>query len=137
MCSSDLQTVKGMSAAAQIVTAGGLILAVSECRDGFPAHGNFARLLFDSPSPRALLKTILAPGFSMFDQWEAQLLALILEKARMALHSTIPSADVRRAHMEPVADIGIFLAETIQRLGADIPIAILTEGPLTIPYLRS
>src|SRR4029077_18632315 len=62
------QTVKGMHAAAQIVTSGGFILAASRCNDGFPSHGNFKTLLFDHASPRALLDTITRPGFTMFDQ---------------------------------------------------------------------
>ena len=33
------QTVKGMSAAAQIVKPGGAILVAAECSDGFPGHG--------------------------------------------------------------------------------------------------
>ncbi|HYE97735.1 MAG TPA: nickel-dependent lactate racemase, partial [Planctomycetota bacterium] len=79
------QAVKGMSAAAQIVADGGLILAASRCNDGFPAHGNFKKLLHDHPTPQAVLDAILAPGFSMYDQWEAQLLAMIALKARTAL----------------------------------------------------
>ena len=71
------QTVKGMSAAAQIVAPGGYIATAARCNDGFPEHGNFKKLLFEHASPRALLDTIEAPGFSLYDQWEAQLLALI------------------------------------------------------------
>ena len=56
------QTVKGMSAAAQVVSEGGYIAAAARCNDGFPAHGNFKKLLFDHASPRALLDTIEAPG---------------------------------------------------------------------------
>ena len=47
------QTVKGMSAAAQIVAADGLILTAARCNDGFPSHGNFRRLLLEHPSPGA------------------------------------------------------------------------------------
>jgi nickel-dependent lactate racemase len=71
------QTVKGMSAAAQVVSEGGFIAAAARCNDGFPAHGNFKKLLFEHDSPRAMLDTILTPGFSMYDQWEAQLLGNI------------------------------------------------------------
>ena len=39
------QTVKGLSAAAQIVEPGGLIVAASRCDQGFPDHGNFRQLL--------------------------------------------------------------------------------------------
>lgn len=129
------QAVKGMSAAAQIVRQDGLIVAASKCNDGFPEHGNFKKLLFEHDSPQAILDTILAPGFSMYDQWEAQLLAIIRLKARTGLYSDIPAEDVRRAHLEPVTDIQTFVAEELSRIGKDAPIAVLPEGPMTIPYL--
>ncbi len=129
------QAVKGMSAAAQIVEERGFILAASRCNDGFPAHGNFQKLLFDHDSPKAILDTILAPGFSVYDQWEAQMLAMILLRARVGLFSEIGSDEVRRAHLEPVDDIGARITVEIERYGNDIPIAVLPEGPMTIPYL--
>ncbi len=129
------QTVKGMSAAAQIVEEGGLIVCFSECGDGFPAHGNFCRLLFEHETPQAILDTILSPGFSMFDQWEAQLLAMILLKARVALYSKIPDEEVRNSFLEPVGDIGELITRELKRLGAGASIAVLPEGPQTIPYV--
>jgi nickel-dependent lactate racemase len=131
------QAVKGMSAGAQIVAPGGYILAAARCNDGFPSHGNFRKLLFEHASPRALLDTVLAPGFSMFDQWEAQILANILLKARVGLRSDIPDDEVRRAHLEPVADVSRRLAEELRRVGRDAPVAVLPEGPMTIPYLAA
>jgi len=129
------QSVKGMSAAAQIVEEGGLIVAVSECADGFPAHGNFAKLLFEHDSPGALLETVLRPGFSMFDQWEAQLLAMIQLRAGVALHSALPAADVRRANMDCIDDLDEYLAALMQKLGKQTPVAVMPDGPLTIPFL--
>jgi nickel-dependent lactate racemase len=130
------QAVKGMSAAAQIVSDGGYIAAAARCNDGFPAHGNFKQLLFDHDSPRAILDTIGAPGFSLYDQWEAQILALVRLRARVGLYSEIPADEVRRAHLEPLADIGQAVADERKRAGGDAPVAVLPEGPMTIPYLR-
>jgi len=129
------QAVKGMSAAAQIVSDGGLIVAAARCNDGFPSHGNFRPLLFGASSPRALLDRILEPGFSMYDQWEAQLLAMIRLRARVALKSELDDADVLKAHLTPVADIADAVHEERRRHGEDAPIAVLPEGPMTIPYL--
>ena len=130
------QTVKGMSAArADRRRTGGYILTAARCNDGFPAHGNFKKLLFEHATPQAILDTVLAPGFSMFDQWEAQMLAMILVRARAGLYSEIPADDLRRAHVEPVADVGARLAEELVRVGRDAPVAVLPEGPMTIPYL--
>src|SRR6185436_13299749 len=131
------QAVKGMSAARQIVQDGGYIVAASRCNDGFPEHGNFKKLLFDHASPRELLDTIEAPGFSLYDQWEAQLLAMIRLTARVGLLSELRPADVKRAHLEPIDDVGAAVAQELQRIGDDAPIAVLPEGPQTIPYVRS
>jgi nickel-dependent lactate racemase len=130
------QTVKGMSAAAQVVEEGGYIVAAARCNDGFPAHGNFRKLLFDHASPRAALDTIEAPGFSLYDQWEAQMLALIRLKARVGLRSDLPDEDVRRAWLEPVRDVGEAVAAELARIGRGAPVAVLPEGPQTIPYVR-
>jgi nickel-dependent lactate racemase len=129
------QTVKGMSAAAQIVQEGGYILTAARCNDGFPAHGNFRRLLVEHRTPQAILDTILTPGFSMYDQWEAQMLAMILVRARAGLYSEIPAAELGPAHIEPVPDVTARLAEELGRVGRDAPVAVLPEGPMTIPYL--
>jgi nickel-dependent lactate racemase len=129
------QTVKGMSAAAEIVEPGGFIATASRCNDGFPEHGNFKRLLFEHGSPRALLDAIEAPGFSVFDQWEAQLLALIRLKARVGLRSELDPDEVRRAHLEPLEDIGVAVAREVECRGRPSAIAVLPEGPQTIPYV--
>jgi len=129
------QTVKGMSAAAQIVAPGGFIATASRCNDGFPEHGNFKKLLFDHGSPREVLDAIEAPGFSLYDQWEAQLLALIRLKARVGLLSELPADEVRRAYLEPIADLGAAVAGELARIGEDAPVAVLPEGPQTIPYV--
>jgi len=129
------QSVKGMSAASQIVSKDGLIIMAARCHDGFPAHGNFTRLLYDAPSPEKLLETIMAPGFRMHDQWQAQKLALILKRARVALYSEIPPGEVQRAHLEPIIDLNAYIEEQLQQNGTDTPVAVMPEGPMTIPYL--
>ncbi len=131
------QAVKGMSAGAQIVEQDGLIIAAARCNDGFPTHGNFKKLLFDHASPQAMLDTILTPGFSMYDQWEAQLLGMIVLKGRTALLSEIPADKVQRAFLEPIKNIESRVMEEVHRIGKDAPIAVLPEGPMTIPYLIS
>ncbi len=131
------QAVKGMSAAAQIVSEGGLILAAARCEDGFPSHGHFRRLLFEHGSPQALLDAILSPGFSAFDQWQAQLLALIRIRARVGIYSELPVEEVRRAHLEPVSDVGAAIEAELRRIGPEARVAVLPEGPMTIPYLAA
>ncbi|MBP8122128.1 MAG: nickel-dependent lactate racemase [Caldilineaceae bacterium] len=57
------QSVKGMCAAAEIVADGGEIVTVARCNDGFPVHGNFAKMLAKYGSAQAMLDAIYAPGF--------------------------------------------------------------------------
>ncbi len=129
------QTVKGMSAAAQIVSDGGLIIAAAECGDGFPEHGSFKKFLFEHSSAQAMLDTINALPAPVEDQWQVQLLALILVRSRAAVYSKMNASDIRRAHLEPVAHIAARVADELARIGPEAPIAVLPEGPMTIPYL--
>jgi hypothetical protein len=73
----------------------------------------------------------------MYDQWEAQLLALIQLKARVGLLSELPAADVERAHIEPLDDVGAAVGRELERIGPEAPVAVLPEGPQTIPYVAS
>ncbi len=131
------QSVKGISAASRIVSHGGLILCAARCNDGFPEHGNFREMLFSHATPQALLATIERPGFARFDQWQAQLLAIIQCKARVGLHCEVPADQLGRAHLQAVPDLGAELRRELARIGKDAPVAILPEGPLTIPYLAA
>ena len=72
----------------------------------------------------------------MYDQWEAQLLALIELKARVGLKSDLNDEDVRKAHLEPVQDIDRRVADELKKLGQTARIAVLPEGPMGIPYLN-
>lgn len=131
------QTVKGMSAAAKIVKKGGLIITAAQCEEGFPQHGNFKTLMHDYDSPEALLQAINAPGFSLFDQWEAQVLAMIQLHARVALYSDIPDDELSRAFITPTHDIEALIGDELARIGSDAPIAVLPNGFMAVPYVAS
>ena len=129
------QTVKGMSAAARIVKPGGAIIAVSECSDGLPEHGNFKQLLRMRRTPHELLEMIEAPGFELYDQWEAQSQALVQRRAEIYLYSSLDPQTVRDAMLTPIASIEPTLAMLLERYGRDARVAVLPEGPQTVPYL--
>lgn len=129
------QTVKGMSAAAQIVKPGGSIISVSECSDGLPSHGNFGPILRMRETPEELLAMIEDPSFSMFDQWEAQALAMIQLRAACYLHSRLPLEDVLAAKLQPADDLAAVLAALLDKYGPQARLAVLPLGPLVIPYV--
>ena len=83
-----------------------------------------------------MLDKIHSPGFEQLDQWQVQLLAIILLKARIGLYSSLTDTDVKRAHMTPIQDIREAIDTESMRLGRVAKLAVLPEGPLTIPYIR-
>jgi nickel-dependent lactate racemase len=131
------QTVKGMSAAARVVRPGGAIIAVSECSDGLPEHGNFKQLLQMRHTPQELLDMIEAPDFELYDQWEAQSQAIVQRKADVYLYSSLDPETTRNAMLTPIADIEAALAALLGRYGPGARVAVLPEGPQTVPYLLS
>jgi nickel-dependent lactate racemase len=132
------QAVKGMSAAALIVRAGGAIIIAADCWDGIPEHGLYGQLLRQAASPRALLETICAPGFLKQDQWQAQLQAQIQLKADVYVRSdNLTPEQIRAALLKPSARIEETLSELLTRYGQDARICVLPEGPQTIPYVRA
>jgi nickel-dependent lactate racemase len=130
------QAVKGMSAAARIVKQGGTIVVAAECSDGVPVHGNFQELLRSRNSPDELLKMIRDAEETIHDQWQVQILAGILMKARVYLHSSLPDEEVLAAHLTPVKDIAALIGQLRASSCNGCRIAVLPEGPQTVPYLQ-
>lgn len=129
------QTVKGMSAAAQIVKQGGNIISASECSDGVPDHGNYAKILQMRNTPQELLDMICEPGFCLFDQWQVQVQAIIQIKADCYLYSGLDDETVRKGKFIPIDNVETTLHELLQKLGPTAKVAVLPLGPLTIPYV--
>jgi nickel-dependent lactate racemase len=127
------QGVKGMSAAARIVTEGGTIILAAECREGVPAGSPLDKLLRSAGSSAEILTMLSTPGFVRPEQWQAQIQALIQRRAKVLVYSSLPDDVIRAAHLEPCHDISAAIRERAGTTGARV--AILPQGPLTIPYL--
>lgn len=136
------QAVKGMSAAAQVVREGGAIVVASECIDGLPEHGRYKDLLREADGPDAFLARLERPGTAaQHDQWQVQVQAQIQRRARVLVHADGLSGDqLRAAWLEPVADVAPDLSAAVDALlrnaGRDATLAVLPQGPQTIPYVR-
>jgi len=131
------QTVKGMSAAAQIVKPGGSIIIASDCWDGIPEHGEYGRLLGDAASPEELLKKIREPRFVCQDSWQAQIHALICRKSDVFLYSdNLSDKQITNAFLKVSHSIEETIEELLNRYGENASICILPEGPMTIPYVK-
>jgi lactate racemase len=129
------QGVKGMSAGARLIKPGGTLILAAECREGVPANSPLDKLLRDVASPADLLKLLAQPGFVRAEQWQAQIQAIIQGRARVLVYSTLPDEVVRAAHLEPCHDIGAEVSRCLSDLGSAARVAVLPQGPLTIPYL--
>jgi len=129
------QAVKGLSAAARIVRPGGTLVLAAACTEGMRGHENFYRLLHASASPEALLAEIRGRREPQRDQWQAQILAGVLGRATVHLHSGLTEEAVRRCHLRPVEDVGAFVRAWRDRNPRG-RIAVLPEGPQTIPCVQ-
>ena len=130
------QSVKGMSAASQIVRQGGAILIAAECWDGIPDHGLYGDLLRQASSPQELLDRITAPDFLKQDQWQAQIQAQIQLKADVYVYSEyLTPAQIREALLLPCSKIEHTLDRLLVEYGPRASICVLPEGPQTIPYI--
>ena len=131
------QSVKGMSAAAQIVRQGGAIIIASECRDGVPSHGLYAALLQSAQTPPELMEMLSKPDCQKQDQWQAQIQCQIQAKADVYVYSSyLTDEQIKKAMLKPCHDIPKLVRELANWNGSSARIAILPEGPQTIPYLK-
>lgn len=130
------QSVKGMSAAAQIVRPGGTIIIAADCWDGLPEHGEYRRLLAGAHSTAEILNMVRAPGFASQDMWQVQVQALIAQQAEVLFYShNLTDDQLRDALLTPCRDIGAALEQLRARYGDDMTVCVLPEGPQTIPYV--
>jgi nickel-dependent lactate racemase len=129
------QGVKGMSAAARIVAERGTIILACECREGVPAGSPLDKLLREATSPEEMLTRLTTAGHVRPEQWQAQIQALIQRRAEVLVYSSLPEETLRAAHLNPCLDIAATVREKLKHHDPDARIAVLPQGPLTIPYL--
>jgi len=94
-----------MSAAAQIVRAGGAVVAATACADGLPEHGSTPRC---SPGPghRRSVGMITEAGFAEHDQWTVQVQAQIQQRCEVHVRSDgLTDEQIRRALFLPCRSV--------------------------------
>ena len=127
------QGVKGMSAGARVVKEGGTLILACECREGVPGDSPMDHFLREASSPEEILTMLTTPGFERPEQWQAQIQALVQRRAEVLVHSSLDADTLCNAHLKPCTNISATLAE---RMRPDTTLAVLPQGPLTIPYLN-
>ena len=129
------QGVKGMSAGARVLKEGGTLILAAECREGVPDGSPLDDLLRSAGSIEEILAMLSTPGFVRPEQWQAQIQALVQRRAEVLVCCELDDATLRACHLAPCADINAEVAKRLAKLGADARVAVLPQGPLTIPYL--
>jgi len=129
------QTVKGISAAARITEPGGTILIASECSDGIPDHGNFGLLMRFGSSAKDILEHVASLENRVLDQWEAQTYAYLMQKFEIGLFCAMSRELVEACKLHKVNDLQAMVEGRIRALGKRPRVAVLPDGPLTIPYV--
>jgi len=85
--------------------------------------------------PQDILDHIFALEHPILDQWEAQVMAMCMQKAEIRLFSTIDPETVKACKLTPIDDLSSALAEQIRAAGSAATVAVLPDGPLTVPYV--
>ena len=124
------QAVKGMTAAEATVKTGGVIIMMAKSNDG---HGGeaFCRELMASDDMDALMADILrrGRGETLPDQWQAQIMIRILQRARIVYISDADDALVRKLHMTPAHSLDEALMLAAQMMNTDAPtITAIPDG---------
>lgn len=96
------QAVKGMTAAETLVKPGGVIIMAAKAEDG---HGGdeFFRMFQQEKNPQHMMETFEAvpPEKTRPDQWQAQIFARVLCRARVIFLSSLPDNLVENFQMIP------------------------------------
>lgn len=123
------QAVKGMTAAEACVKKGGVIIMVAACNDG---HGgeSFHRW-FKGSAPDIVAKTIsrINQSDTKPDQWEAQILARVLQKAHVIMVTDRCDPElINDFHMRHAVSIEAALEIAQELVGRDAKITVIPDG---------
>ena len=119
-----------MTAAEATVKEGGVIIMLSEAADG---HGgkSFHETFRDEKDLKRMMDTFLnrAPEETIIDQWQSQIFARVLQKARVVFVSSSEDRVVEDLHMIPAHSVEEAM-ETAKRLvnKKDYAVTVIPDG---------
>jgi len=132
------QSVKGMTAAECCVKQDGVIIMCAALGDG---HGgeHFYRWFADRPDADAVARDIesIPPEKTQLDQWEAQMLARVLKKARCIFVTGEENrALIESMHMHWAPDVDSALQQAYAIVGDQASVTVIPDGVGVIPAAR-
>jgi lactate racemase len=129
------QTCKGIDTASKITRDGGVIIAVSSCSSGV-GPGAFERLHNACRRPSEVLD-LISTSSSPEAWWQNQILARAQLKHKIFLVSDLDNSSVQRMLVNPVETVEEGIAEALKELGNNAEIAVIPEGPLVLPVVKT
>lgn len=124
------QAVKGMTAAEATVNEGGVIIMVAKSNDG---HGGerFYKTFKEEKDVDRMMETFLATPSeeTIPDQWQSQIFARVLKKAKIIYVSDAPDDMVEDLHMIPARTVEEAIEKADEILGKkDSKITVIPDG---------
>ena len=124
------QAVKGMTAAESAVKEGGVIVMLALSDDGIGGE-HFYKQLSCGKKPRQIIEEFLARDRdeTQPDQWQSQIFARVLERAKVIYVSSLPDETVSEMNMTPAHSIEEALALAKDFLGKeDYSLTVIPDG---------
>lgn len=124
------QSVKGMTAAERCVKENGVIVMLAKANDGDGGE-NFRAHFRDCPDVNRMLRDFLAtdPEKTRIDQWQSQIFARVLKKARVIYVSSCPDALVRQFQMIPAHGLTEAMQCAVSLVAkTDYRVAVIPDG---------
>jgi nickel-dependent lactate racemase len=131
------QTVKGMVGALPILKPGGTIIIASSCSEGVGSE-EFRTLLWSSESLEKTVERMYDPANFIIDQWEVEELAKVYKKAKDVYLYTdgLSDEEIKHCFVKRAEDLGKTIIEVLESYGKDAKLAVISEGPYIIPYVK-
>lgn len=130
------QSVKGISAASQILKKNGSIILAASCWDGIPQNSGFEKILKENKTPKQLIDKIKNGSLKIQDSWQAYILCKICENVEVYFYSdNLSDEQIINSFLKPCRNIELTVQYLLKRYGKNTRIGILPQGPLTVPHI--
>ena len=131
------QTVKGMVGALPILKPGGTIIITSSCSEGVGSE-EFRSLLWNAESLEKAVERMYDPANFIIDQWEVEELAKVYKKAKDVYLYTdgLSEEEIRHCFVKRAEDLAKTIIKVLESYGKDAKLAVISEGPYIIPYVK-
>lgn len=128
------QAVKGMTAAEAAVKPGGVIIMLAKSNDGHGGAAFFNTFRDEKNLERMLAGFVSTPrNETIPDQWEAQILARILLKAKVIYISAAPDEMIKEFQMTPAKDVNEALSLAREYLNNEAAtVTVIPDGVAVI-----